>query len=74
MKVKNIRVKNVSKNMILKIVKEKNVRKYEKISLRAQYVSVIKSVSKNVSKNVTLQNYERKKCCFKKSEREKGNS
>ena len=44
------------------------------IFLRAQYVSVIKSVNKNVSKNVTLQNYERKKCCFKKSERGKGNS
>jgi len=38
---------------------------------RAQSVSVI-SVSKNVSKkNVTLQNYESKKCCFKKSERKR---
>ena len=44
-------------------------------NVRAQYVSVKKkTVSKNVSENVTLQNYERRKCCFKKSEWEKGNS
>ena len=35
-------------------------------NVTAQNMSVKKSMSKNVSKNVILQNYESKKCCFKK--------
>ena len=39
MKVKNFRVKNMNKNMIIKIVSEKNVRKiWEPKILRAQNV------------------------------------
>jgi len=40
----------------------------------AQNVSVIKVWVKMCVKNVTLQNYESKKCCFKKSTGKKENS
>ena len=79
MNVRNVRVKNVSKIMT-KIVKEKKCKKNIRIKIfrpqneRAQNVSVTKVWVKMWVKNVTLQNYESKKCCFKKSTGKKGNS
>ena len=74
MKAKNDRFNNVSKNIMIKVVKEKMYEKMRIKILRAQNVSAKKVWVKMWVRNMTLQNYESKKCCFQKSEREKGNS